>query len=162
MIQLSITPCEVSEVKEQIDYLRNTPVKRLSDLLKQGKLQLGFTFINSIEALGTIKTEFGPIDILMPQSNSGDKKFLVSEIYFALCSKPDIDDAGLLQAIEEIRIAESNNEIEFNVTALLQNNELVIKDGNKRTIAFYENRRINNHKKINFKLFVVWFSGKHA
>jgi len=162
MHQLSITPCEAGELKQQINYLKNTPVKGLSDLLKQGELQLGYTFINSIDALGALKTEFGAIDTLAPQSCNGEKKFLVSDIYSALCSNPSIDDGGLLQSIEEIRIAESNNEVEFNITALFQNNELVIKDGNKRTIAFYENRRNSHPLKMNFKLFVAWFSGKHT
>ena len=50
---------------------------------------------------------------------------------------------------------EAKNEIEFNVTVFSCNGESIVKDGNKRTIAFFENRRRLNNAEINYEVYLV-------
>ena len=50
---------------------------------------------------------------------------------------------------------EAKNEIEFNVTVFSLNGESIVKDGNKRTIAFFENRRQFNNAEINYEVYLV-------
>lgn len=50
---------------------------------------------------------------------------------------------------------EAKNEIEFNVTVFSWNGESIVKDGNKRTIAFFENRKLLNDVEINYEVYLV-------
>lgn len=109
----------------------------------------------SLQHLGGLKTEFGQIGRLVPEQGAGEKKFLVSEIVPLLRANPTVSDGGLLRRIEAIMDSEARNEIDFNITALQWNDEIILKDGNKRTIAFYENRKNSNQVEINYGIYFV-------
>ncbi len=133
----------------------DTPVKQLAEYLRNGQLKLSKGKVNSLYYLGNLKTEFGVIGDIVPKTSEGEVKFTVSELVPALRNNPDVNDDGLLNKIEAIIEKEKNNEIEFNVTVLSLKNELVLKDGNKRTVVFYENRRTNLGQVINYPVYVL-------
>lgn len=152
MIQ-GVEQCSNEETNAQIEYLISTPVSGITEYLINGQLKLSKGNVESLEFLGSLKTEFGVIGSIVPKSMEGQKKFRVSELVPALKNHPTVDDGGLLKKIESI--ASNVNEIEFNITVLALGNELIIKDGNKRTIAFYENRKESLNRDICYPVYIV-------
>ncbi|MDO8310393.1 MAG: hypothetical protein Q7T25_00490 [Sideroxyarcus sp.] len=147
--------CSPIETRRQIDYLSSTPVFKIAELLNSGQCVLKKGAISSLHHLGNLKTEFGPIGSLLPAAKSGERKFLVSEIVPMLRANRTIPDGGLLQSIETIMKTEAKNEVDFNITLLSLNGEIIIKDGNKRTIAYYENRKNFNRTTSNYEVYLV-------
>jgi hypothetical protein len=150
----NLKACSVEAARTQAEYLRATPVSGLADLLDRQWLTLFAAEIESLEALGKLKTEFGPIGRLQPVATTGEKKFTVSELVPALRANPDVDDGGLLQRIERIIELEEMGAIEYNTTILDDGSELVIKDGNKRTIAYFERFRSRSTVEV-LRVFVL-------
>lgn len=151
----NIRLCEPEEKQRQIDYLSTTPVAGIAELLRSGRCVLKKGTVSSLQILGKLKTEFGSIGPLVPSSKTGEAKFLVSEIVPVLRANPEVCDDGLLKNIQAIIEKEAKNEIEFNNTVLLLSNEPILKDGNKRTISFFENRKHSNQDKISYEMFLV-------
>lgn len=151
----NIIECEPEEIASQISYLDSTPVSGIAQLLRSGKCILSKGFITSLQALGFLKTEFGQIGTLIPSSITGQKKFIVSEIVPVLRANPGAKDDGLLRTIEALIEKEANDEVDFNVTLFKMNEEYIIKDGNKRTVSFYENRRHLKQDKIRYEVYLV-------
>lgn len=151
----SIRKCGKEETQNQIEYLSNTPVFKLAELLREEKCTLSKGLLCSLKQLGDLKTEFGQIGLLVPTTTSGAIKFRVCELVSILRSNPHITDNGLLERIEAIMEKEAANAIPFNITVLQLNGEVVVKDGNKRTIAFFENRRNQSVDEIHYEIFLV-------
>lgn len=147
--------CLNSEVADQIAYLENTPVRGIANLLKRKQCNLYQGSICSLKALGNMKTEFGDIGRLTPSATEGQKKFRVSEVVPILRANPDVDDRGLLKAIDTFIQKDRVGEIDYNVTIFNLENEYIIKDGDKRTIAFYENRKSSKYGDIEYPVYVV-------
>ena len=150
-----IRKCGEEETQNQIEFLSNTPVAQLAELLREGKCILKKALICSLQQLGGLKTEFGQIGPLVPSARSGAIKFRVSELVPTLRSNLHVADNGLLERIEAIMEKEAENAIPFNITVLLLNGEAIVKDGNKRTIAFFENRREQNIDEIHYEVFLI-------
>ncbi len=150
----NIRACSSAEALAQMEYLRATPVSCLVKLVEQNHLVLFRASIESLTDLGKLKTEFGVIGRLHPSVTSGCKKFLVSEIVPTLRANPDVNDDGLLQRIERIVELEDIGAVEYNTTILDGGLELVIKDGNKRTIAYFERFREKGDQRA-FDVFVL-------
>ncbi len=151
----NIIECEPEELESQLRYLDSTPVSGIAQLLRSGKCLLSKGIVTSLQALGDLKTEFSQIGPLIPSSITGQGKFIVSEIVQILRANPDVKDDGLLQSIEALIEKETNDEIDFNITLFKMNEEFIIKDGNKRTIAFFENRRHLNQDNIRYEVYLV-------
>jgi hypothetical protein len=147
--------CGPEETQKQISYLSSTPVAGIANLLRSGQCILKKGFVRDLHHLGSLKTEFGQIGPLVPTQSNGENKFLVSEIVPMLRANRSVLDDGLLTKIESIMEKEMKNEIEFNITVLTWNGEAIVKDGNKRTIAFFENRRNLNQADINYEIYLV-------
>ena len=154
MIQ-NIEKCSEIEIEHQAKYLLDTPVSGIVQYLKNGELKLSKGKVDSLHLVGNLKTEFGEIGSIVPSAKKGEIKFVVSELVPALRNNPNVNDGGLLEAIEAIAEKEKKNEIEFNVTVLMLRGEPIVKDGNKRTVAFYENRKSNLDQKICYPVYVV-------
>ena len=151
----NIKQCSESEINSQIKYLSNTPVSKIADFLRTGSLKLQKGIITSLSDLGQLKTEFGPIGNIKPKAIEGEIKFIVSELVPTLKNNPNVIDNGLLVNIESIAEKEKKNEIEFNITIFSNGNELIIKDGNKRTVAYYENRKTNIIDSIDYPVYII-------
>jgi len=151
----NLCKCSTDETQRQINHLSSTPVSGIAELLRSRRCVLKKGVVSSLQYLGSLKTEFGQIGPLVPAQKTGERKFLVSEIVPILRANRNIPDDGLLQRIEAVIKKEAKNEIEFNITLLLCNGEIIIKDGNKRTIAYYENRKNLNQTAINYEVYVV-------
>lgn len=151
----NIKLCSMSEKKLQIEYLEQTPVAVIATLLRMEKCSLKKGVVRSLKHLGSFKTEFGQIGNLEPRVVTGEKKFLVYELVPLLRQNPGISDGGLLNKIEEFIKKDQGCEIEFNITVFHINGEYIIKDGNKRTIAFYERRKDSKQDNISFSVYLV-------
>jgi hypothetical protein len=147
--------CSEREVNKQISYLSRTPVRGIAALLGNGQCNLKRGTIRSLRYLGNLKTEFGEIDRLIPPTTDGEKKFRVSEVVSTLIANPDVNDDGLLLFIESFIKKDRKGEVEYNVTIFDYDSEFIIKDGNKRLIAFYENRKNSGNDIIEFPVYVV-------
>jgi len=75
-----------------------------------------------------------------------------------LRSNPHTDDK-LMQTIEAFVEADKRGEVKYNVTIFNYGNDLVIKDGNKRAIAFYERRKESASDDIEFLVYIVELVG---
>ncbi len=151
----NLCDCSPDETQQQINYLSSTPVSGIAEFIRSGCYVVKKGVISSLQLLGNLKTEFGSIDSLHPPQKIGERKFLVSEIVPILRANRDIEDGGLLQSIEAVMKNESKGGVEFNITILRLNGETIIKDGNKRTIAYYENRKNLNITAIHYDVYVV-------
>jgi len=147
--------CSEREVNEQINYLENTPVRGIADLLRSGQCKLKRGTVRSLRCLGNLKTEFGEIGTLIPTTTEGEKKFRVLEVVPILRANPDVNDGGLLRAIETFIEKDLVGEVEYNVTIFDYGSEYMVKDGDKRSIAFYENRRGSESDVIEYPVYVV-------
>ena len=150
-----IEDCVPEEVQCQIAYLAQTPVRGIASLLERGQCTLKKGVIRSLKYLGGLKTEFGAIGPLIPSAEEGEKKFLVSEIVPILKANPEVEDNGLLVAIEDFIAKDKRGEVTYNVTIFDNGYEYIIKDGDKRSIAFYENNKTFNGDIIDYPVFVV-------
>jgi len=155
----NLTECNQEEIRNQIEYLSATPVCGIAKLLYEQKCGLKKGFIRSIKTLGNVKTEFGRIGPLLPASRGGEIKFKVSELVPILRTNPNVNDNGLLNSIDKMIELEKHGNIEFNITLFYMNGEYIIKDGNKRTIAFYENRKYLSKDNINYEAYIAYFIG---
>jgi hypothetical protein len=151
----NLCKCSPEETRRHITYLSSTPVSRIAELLRSRRCVLKKGVVSSLQYLGSLKTEFGQIGPLVPAQQIGERKFLVSEIVPILRANRDVPDGGLLESIEAVMGKVARNEVEFNITILLLNGEIIVKDGNKRTIAYYENRKNLNQTEIHYEVYVV-------
>ena len=137
--------------------MHETPVRGIGALVRARKCVLKRGSLRTLAALAALKTEFGQIGPFVPRASDGERKFRIAEIVPLLRSNPGADDE-LLRRIEGFVEKDSRGEVRYNVTILLQGSEYIVKDGNKRTIAFYERRRESMTHLIEFPVFVVQFA----
>lgn len=152
-----VRPCSPEELQSQIAYLEATPVREIAELLRVGRCSLKKGIVRSLPELGLLKTEFGPIGPLVPSASDGEVKFRVHEVAPILRANPGVDDGGLLAKIEALIEADARGQIQYNVTIFHHGGELIVKDGNKRAIAFYE-RRKGSGNRIEFPVFIAGFA----
>lgn len=150
-----IKGCTLEEIQNQIDYLAQTPVSGIASLLHSSQCTLRKGVIRSLRYLGNLKTEFGPIGPLLPEAEEGQAKFRVSEIVAILRANPEVENNGLLEAVEEFMIKDKRGEVSYNITIFDFETEYIIKDGDKRAVAFYENNKTAGSDTIEFPVFVV-------
>lgn len=149
-----LVECSESETQDQIGYLAGTTVQGIAYLLQSGQCTLKKGVVHSLNYLGNLKTEFGKIDGLIPSATEGEKKFRVSEIVPMLKANPIVNDDGLLDGIEGFIEKDRLAEVEYNAMIFDFGNEFIIKDGNKRTIAFYENRKDSDKDVIEYPVYI--------
>lgn len=146
--------CTEQELQAQINYLEGTPVRGIAELLRTGQCVLKRGSVPTFTHLGALKTEFGQIGPLVPNATDGETKFRVAELVPLLRNNSGVDD-GLLQKIDAFVEKDKRGEVDYNVTIFDHGNDLVIKDGNKRTVAFFERRKGSSNDAIAFPVFVV-------
>jgi hypothetical protein len=149
-----IENCSAQQLQSQINYLLETPVKGVAVNLLCGLCSLKKGNVRSLSWLGDLKTEFGQIGHLSPDAGKGQRKFRVREVVPLLRANPGVD-ARLLRAIEDFVKKDELGEVEYNVTLYYDGSELVMKDGDKRTIAFYERRKDLGDDTIQYPVFIV-------
>lgn len=149
-----VRSCSFEEFRRQIGYLEATPVRGIAELLRTGRCTLKRGIVRSLAQLGALKTEFGQIGVLLPPAMHGERKFRVREVAPVLRSNPEVDEGGLLREIDAFIEKDERGEVQYDVTIFRQGTDLVVKDGNKRTIAFYE-RRKGSSDEIEFPVFIV-------
>lgn len=146
-----VAECRPDEAEAQAKYLAVTPVAGLADHIRSRRLRVLRGIVESVQTLGQLKTEIGSIGRLTPR----DGKFLVSELLPVLRANSDVEDGGLCAAIEALFEPVRLGNVSMNVTVLSANFDQVVKDGNKRTVAFYEITRESNVNEISFPVFVL-------
>ena len=151
-----VTDCSAPEVEAQIAYLSGTPVRGIAGLLRAGRCRLRKGVVRSLGFLSSLKTEFGQLGPHEPPTDQGEQKFRVREVLPVLRENPECG-GDLLRAIEALR-AKDEREIEYNVTVMRVGADLVIKDGNKRTIDFSE-RHKGGPDLIEYPVFLVELTG---
>ena len=132
--------CSAGELRKQIDYLAATPVAGIAALLRGGQLALKAGTIRSLATMGSLKTEFGQIGSIVVANSDAQSKFRVAEVLPLLEAHAGLDDP-MLEKIRTFMRKDESGQVHFNTTLLRVGGELIIKDGNKRTIAFFERRR---------------------
>jgi hypothetical protein len=147
-----LQPCSPSELKAQIAYLAATPVAGIAVALAGGQCRLSKGVVRSLAFLGSLKTEFGQLGTMTPPVTQGEPKFRVSEVLPTLRQLRE-SGVNLLARIEAF-LQMDEAEIEYNVTVLRFGPDLIIKDGNARSIAFYE-RRKGTPDQIVYPVFLV-------
>lgn len=150
---LNLQLCSPAEISTQIAYLEATPVAAIATQLCRGTLCLYKGIIQSLDALGTLKTEFGTIGTETAPPMDGERKFRICQVLPLLRANAGLDNL-MLQKIEEFMQKDARGDVEYNVTVLKSETDLIVKDGNKRTIAFYE-RRKGLHDPIHLPVFLA-------
>ncbi len=147
--------CSPEEVVAQARYLFDTPVWSLACDLRNGARVLWRAAISSHRDLGSLPTIFGDIGGHRPAPGSGRATFTVSEILpLLLCHHAA--DLTMLRAIEELMAADAAGRVEYNATILRSKDALMLVDGNKRTVAFYERWRATTAgDSIEYPVFVI-------
>jgi hypothetical protein len=133
-----IPPCSPSELGAQIAYLASTPVAGIAQLRESGQCRLRKGVVRSLAVLGSLKTECGRLGTIPPPPTSGEQKVRVAQVLPALRQLPDGGD--LLSRIEGF-LQMNETDIEYHVTVMRLGTDLIVKDGNARTIAFSERRK---------------------
>jgi len=154
----NIIGCSIDEIQTQIQYLAQTPVAGIARLLWKQQAVLKKGIIQSLRCLGTLKTEFGEMARSVPQATSGERKFRVAEL-LDLLNGPDCPDNALLSGVKNFISMDARGEVIYNVTLLFRAGEYLIKDGNKRTMAFYSRRRESREDRIYFPVYIVEVEG---
>jgi hypothetical protein len=147
-----VKDCSPAEVQAQIAYLDGTPVRGIAHLLRKGRCRLRKGVVRSLAFLKSLKTEFGKLGPHEPAVEQGEPKFRVAEVLPLLRGDPD-SGGELLTAVEAI-LAKDERDIEYNVTVMRIGADLIVKDGNKRTIAFCE-RSKDAGDQIEYPVFLV-------
>ncbi len=145
-----IQPCSPSELEAQIAYLASTPVAGIAHLLESGQCRLSKGAARSLP-FGLLKTEFGQLGSISPPPTSGNRNSAWHRCCQP-CGKPP-DGGDLLRRIEWF-LQMNEAEIEYNVTVMRLGTNLIIRDGNARTIAFYE-RRKDTANPFAYRVFLV-------
>lgn len=151
---VSLKNCTANELEGQIRYLEGTPVRGIADLLRSGQCILRRGKVQALADLGALKTEFGQLGWVSARISDGQRKFRVAEVVPVLRLNPGADDK-LLECIEYFIDREARGEVDYNVTIIKHGPDLIVKDGNKRTIAFYERRHGSSESGIDFPVFIV-------
>ena len=145
--------CSPVELSEQISYLEGTPVAGIAALLRRGTLRLYKGTVRSVRELGTLKTEFGKIGSQVAPPMDGESKFRICEVLPLLRTHPNLDQQ-LMRNIQEFIDKDARGEVAYNTTILRRGTDLIVKDGNKRTVALYE-RRNDGPDRISFSVFLA-------
>lgn len=145
--------CSPTELEKQIAYLEATPVAGIANLLRGGQLCLKKGVLKSLDELGRLKTEFGTIGSRIAPRTYGERKFRVCEVLPMLQANPSLDKP-MFRKVEQFMEKDGRGAVEYNVTILRSGIDLIVKDGNKRTIAFYE-RRKGVSDQIDFPVFLA-------
>lgn len=149
-----IVVCEPQETQDHIRHLKQTPVSGLAGLLLSKKYILKKGKIISLEYLSSLKTEFGELGGITSREVFGRNKFLVSEV-MTILKRSDCSDKTSLRSIEYFIKRDEANELEFKITIFHDNTDYIIKDGDKRAIAFYERRKKISGNNITFPIYLI-------
>jgi hypothetical protein len=145
--------CKPEEVAAQVRYLEATPVRGIAELLKTHRCRLDRANVTSVAALGALKTEFGQLGPYVCSETDRQDKFSVAEGLPLLRRDPDADPA-MLASIERLIVAHREGRVEYNITLLQNGDSVIIKDGNKRTIAYHAEQQ-GADDRIVYPVFVV-------
>lgn len=146
-----LAPLSDEEAAAQAVLLASTPVAGLSPLILSGTFRVFHGNVQSPEHLGKLRTEFGAIGPVNPDND----KFLVRELIPKLRAHPEVPDGGLLERIEKLREPLRAGAVPLNVSVLKLGDAYYIKDGNKRSIASYENMIEAGDYAIAFRVYVL-------
>jgi hypothetical protein len=149
---IDLAECTPEQVTAQARYLANTPVSNIAELVASGQARLWSAKIQSLLELGAIETIFGNVGTLKPPGAA--RRFRVSEVRDVL-EKHGLADPRMRADIDSFMASDAEGQVDYNVTIVRSAGELVIVDGNKRTIAFFERRRNAGSDRIDFPAFVV-------
>lgn len=152
-----IVICGTQETQNHMDYLEQTPVRGLADLLRFGGYVLKKGNIISLKYLGSLKTEFGELGGINSGKVFDRNKFLVREV-MTILRRSDCSDKKSLSSIEYFMKMDEAGELEFKITIFHDNTEYIIKDSNKRAVAFYERRKKINENNIIFPFYLIDFA----
>ncbi len=141
---------------EQIQYLAATPVRGLAALLSSGLCKLSFGIERCLGDLGALRTELGTLGDLQSVKLTREPKFRLRDVVPLLRANRGSAEE-MLRAIERWIETDIRGEIRYNSTVMIEDGEPVLKDGNHRTLAFFERRR-NTETAIAFEMFVVEIS----
>ena len=113
----NISECSADEIEAQIQYLAWTPVAAIAKLLLNQQAVLKNGVLRSLKYLGTLKTEFGEVSSLVPQTTSGERKFRVAEL-LGLLKRSDRPDNELLSKVETFIAMDERGIVNYNITIL--------------------------------------------
>ncbi len=146
--------CGIQEKQNLIRYLENTPISGLVNGLRSGVFVLKKGNIISLEYLGSLKTEYGDLGGIISREIIKRSKFLVSEV-MAILKRPDCSDEKSLDSIEFFIKKNEAEECEYIISIFHDKTDYIIKDGNKRAVAFYEKRKAINKDNITFPIYII-------
>jgi len=131
------TPCTNEEITELQHYLKGTPVFNLTNYFEKNHTLVYKGVIESNIDLGKTKTIWSNLGGVLSKSEYSSDKFLVKQVCSTL-KNPNCKDKGTLVKIKEYTQLLVNKKLEMKVTLLETNNQLIICDGNKRAVAWFE------------------------
>lgn len=137
--------------KDQVAFLRKSPVAYVADWLEAGTHVLKTGTIKSNEFLGDQVTIFGNLDDAWAKKEVGSEKFLVKHVRNVLLN-PKCTDSKSRERLKSIEQALSDRAMTPNITVLRGQPDMII-DGNKTAAAFNHLHQADD--KIDLKVFVV-------
>jgi len=136
-IIINIKNYNILEKEQHLKYLLEQPVRGVVLMVNSGNYELKKGIVNSLDNLGNIKTEFGELGGIVSERD----KFLVCQVV-SILENPICEDKKSLESIRYFQEQDKLNNLSILTTIFVEESgELRVIDGNKRTIAFYENRK---------------------
>ncbi len=131
-------------------YLKNSNALNFARRILEGNVSVHKGFIRSLYDLSSLHSAFGKQDWGMDEPG----KFLISEVYPLMVS-PSCPDVSFLAKVQEYMGKIKSNQMEFVITILKRGRHLMVVDGNKRTIAYFEIIKQVENKIINYPVFLL-------
>ncbi|HLQ33696.1 MAG TPA: hypothetical protein VK457_13500 [Chloroflexota bacterium] len=149
-----VRECWPEEVRSHLLYLLYTPVCQYACSITRGGYGLRRAVINSISYLGSLPTIFQNLGTADASTIVGHSPFLVKDVMPVLQGSNHPDDSALL-SIQQFMAMEAEGTLDLIVTLLKSDAGYVILDGNKRVVAFYEQRKQQKSDGTALPVFVI-------
>ncbi len=148
------TNCSLAEIDCLRTYLSQTPVHRLVKVIDKGA-RVSRGEIKPLSQIGRLRTMWGELDGIYRNGKDDSEKFLVKEIMPAL-RDPQCHDAQRLCLIEGFkRRLLTNNKLELKITLFEEEDNIIMCDGNSRTVAYFEYGLETRQSNLSLPVYII-------
>lgn len=128
--------CIPEEIESLRKFLLQSPVRWIVNHIDNGA-RVSKGEIHGLSSIGNLKTFWSNLGDIYSIKEHRIENFLVSQVMDAL-SKPQCKDKITYVTIKKYINQLANNQLKTTITLIETNDELVIVDGNKSTVACFE------------------------
>lgn len=145
-----VVACTPEEKRRLSEHLETSNVYYYAPHVKDGRIPAFTGFIKSLSDLGSLPSFFHKRDWGVDEPCT----FLVGEVA-PLMMGPRCPDPTFMPKVREFMDTIESGKMEFIVTIEKKNNCLMVVDGNKRTIAYFELMKQMGKENINYQIYLL-------